>query len=170
MLATMKRNDFGALDGIPLIWACIEPTIQKIRGKNSTIKSDVYSQLTDGQQALLMFQILYGHTLHGVEEFFFYQSYMLSNKGTWSQMVNGMNYFGASDMVRFLDELCATYEKFHGDIEQQKVQFGNVEKDTPLFASLNRLDVLLHESLPATINLVSSYIQSNATQFVNFDD
>jgi len=133
MLVTMKRNDFGALDGIPLIWACIEPTIQKIRGKNSTIKSDVYSQLTDGQQALLMFQILYGHTLHGVEEFFFYQSYMLSNKGTWSQMVNGMNYFGASDMVRFLDEL-------------------------------------LHESLPATINLVGSYIHSNATQIVNFDD
>ena len=133
MLVTMKRNDFGALDGIPLIWACIEPTIQKIRGKNSTIKSDVYSQLTDGQQALLMFQILYGHTLHGVEDFFFYQSYMLSNKGTWSQMVNGMNYFGASDMVRFLDEL-------------------------------------LHESLPATINLVGSYIHSNATQIVNFDD
>jgi len=48
-------------------------------------------------------------------------------------MVNGMNYFGASDMVRFLDEL-------------------------------------LHESLPATINLVGSYIHSNATQIVNFDD
>lgn len=170
MLVTMKRNDFEALNGVPLIWACIEPTIRKIRGKDFMIKSDVYSQLTAGQQALLMFQILYGHTLHGVEEFIFYQSYMLSNKGIWSQMISGMNYFGASDMVRFLDELCATYEKFRGDIEQQKVQFGSVEKDTPLFVALRRLEVLLHESLPATINLVNSYIQNNAKQFVKFDD
>lgn len=170
MLVTMKRNDFRALGDISLIWACIEPTIQKIRGKNFTIKLDVYSQLTDGQQALLMFQILYGHTLHGVEEFFFYQSYMLSNKGTWSQMINGMNYFKACGMVRFLDELCATYEKFRDDIEQRKVQFGNVEKGTPLFTSLNRLGILLQESLPATINLVSAYIRGNAEQFVKFDD
>jgi hypothetical protein len=166
----MKRDDFGTLDGIPLIWACIEPTIQKVRGKNFAIKSDVYAQLTDGQRALLMFQILYGHTLHGVEEFYIYHSYMLLNKGTRSQMINGMNCFGASGMVRFLDELHATYERFHDDMEQRNAQFDDVKNDTPLYTSLNRLNVLLRECLPETINLVSSFIQDNAEQFVKFDD
>ena len=170
ILASIKQKDFEALNGIPLIWTCIEPTIQKVRGKNALIKLDAYSQLTKGQQALLMFQVLYGHTLHGVEEFFFHLSYMLSTKGTWSQMINGMKYYEANDMVNFLDEMYALYEKFREDAEQNKVRFGNVEKNTPLFLSLSTLNTMLNDILPSAIELVCSHIKSNPEQYVQFID
>ena len=148
-MVAVKRKDFEALDDRSLIWTCIEPTIQKVRGKNFTIKSEVYSQLNDGQKALLMFQILYGHTLHGVEEFFCHLSYLLSNKGMWPQLKNGMLYFGAHDMVLLLDEMNNTYD--------------NSETEP-----LGRLDTLLHTVLPATVVLVGSYIRRNPAQFVQF--
>jgi hypothetical protein len=170
MLVTVKRKDFEALNDISLIWACIEPTIQKVRGKSFTIKSEVYSQLNDGQKALLMFQILYGHTLHGVEEFYCHLSYLLSNKGMWSQLKKGMLYFRAYDMIRLLDEMNTMYDnlktgEFSKDEELRNGYFGEIEKD-----SLSRLDALLNEILPSTISLVSSHIRSNPEQFVNFTD
>lgn len=54
-----------------------EPTIQQVRGKNFVVKSEVYSHLTTGKRALLMFQMLYGHTSKGVEEFYSHLSYLL---------------------------------------------------------------------------------------------
>lgn len=69
MLVKMKRTQFNSLDHITLAWKCIEPTIQQIRGKNLNVKSQVYAQLTQGQKALLMFWILYGHTRNGVARF-----------------------------------------------------------------------------------------------------
>lgn len=170
MLVAIKRKDFAALDGTALIWVCIEPTILKIRGKDFPAKADVYSQLTSGQRALLMFQILYGHTLRGVEELLFCLSYILSNQSIWSQMINGMKYFGASDMVRFLDVLYTIYERFRDDIEQHRLKFGKTWTDAELSVSLSNLDALLRESVPATISLISSYIHDHAEQFVKFDD
>lgn len=157
MLVTVKRKDFEAMNDPSLIWTCIEPTIQKIRGKNFTIKSEAYLQLNEGQKALLMIQILYGHTLHGVEEFYSHLSYLLSNKGMWSQLKNGMLYFGAYDMIRLLDEMNTVYD----DLKTGKL---------PSYSTLSRLDVLLNEILPSVISMVGSYIRSNPEQFVQFVD
>ncbi len=170
MTVRMKQKDYEALDGIPLIWACIEPVIRQVRGRSFETKTGVYAQLTSGQQALLMFQILYGHTVNGVQEFLMYQSYMLQNKGTWAQMHNAMEVFGAFDMLRFLDELAAVYEEHRDAIEQYKVQAACVPEDAPLSVPLGKLDARLREVFPAAVALVCTYIRDNAEQFVILED
>ncbi len=170
MLIKMKRAYFCSLNALPLIWACIEPTIKKIRGQNSTVKRDVYQQLTDGQQALLMFQILYGHTLHGVEEFILYHSYMLSDKGMFSQMINGMNHFGAFEAVRFLNELFCTYQDFSSYIEMHRESLADIKENARLVESIEKLDKQLKEILPDTIHRISLYIKNNTQQFVELED
>ena len=66
MLVTTKRQVFDSLDHAALAWMCIEPTHLQIRGKTPTMKSQVIAQLTPGQQALLMFHVLYGHAGNSV--------------------------------------------------------------------------------------------------------
>lgn len=69
MLAEIERKSFFSMDDRSLIWVCAEPTIRQIRGKDLAIKSEAYGTLNKGQQALLMFQILAGHSTYGVAEF-----------------------------------------------------------------------------------------------------
>jgi len=79
----IKRLDFNSLNDKVLGWTCIEPTIQKIQGKNISIKSQVYAQLTSGQKSLLLFWILYGHTRNGIIQFFDEVDYFLVNIDIW---------------------------------------------------------------------------------------
>jgi len=109
MLITMKRQMIDSLDDHALPWACIEPVIQQIRGKNFMMKSQVYIQLTTGQRALLMFQVLYGHTHNGIAEFYDHTSYFLAEPGIWDQFKDGMKYFGENTMLQLIEEMEEMY-------------------------------------------------------------
>lgn len=175
MLTTLKRQMFESLNDISLIWACIEPTIQQIRGKNFTVKSEVYSHLTAGQQALLMFQVLYGHTTRGVREFYSHLSYLLSNKGTWSQLKKGMQFFEAHDMLQLLENMDIVYqglrtEGFNEAADQHNTLIDSIDKNTELSTIMDRLDKSLSDILPLTIKLVAVYIRNNLDEFVQLTD
>lgn len=109
MLVTMKQQVFGSLDDDSLIWACIEPTIQKIRGKDFSVKGNVYTELSVGQRALLMFQIIYGHTSNGITEFYCLVPYLPSGRGIWQELKKGMQYFGSYSMLKLLGEMERDY-------------------------------------------------------------
>ena len=51
MLVTMKRQVFNSLDHVALGSVCIEPTLQQIRGKSPTVKSQVLAQKLHQQRA-----------------------------------------------------------------------------------------------------------------------
>ncbi|MHB8061929.1 MAG: hypothetical protein ACYDG2_04725 [Ruminiclostridium sp.] len=175
MLVTVKRNEFEALNDVSLIWTCIEPTIQQIRGKNFVVKSEAYSHLTTGQRALLMFQMLYGHTSKGVEEFYFNLSYLLINEGVWSQLKKGMQYFEDYDMVQVLEKMDIVFqsqktEEFEKSAEQHKVLIADTDKNAELSASMSLLNKSLSDTLPLSIKLVATYIRDNADEFVQFSD
>ena len=111
----IERDVFHALDDVALIWTCIEPIIREIRGKNLSVKTEASAGLTEGQRALLMFQIVYGHAGGGSAMLFGSLSYLLSHQGMWDRLRDGMRYLGASDMLRVLDELEAAYPAFVSD-------------------------------------------------------
>ena len=162
MLVIIKRQIFDSLDDIQLVWTCIEPTIQQIRGKNFVVKSEVYAHLTTGQRALLMFQMLYGHTSRGIEEFYSHQSYLLSNKGVWEQLKKGMQYFGDSGMLQLLEEM---------DIVYQCVKTEKLESEhNKLIGTIRQINKTLFDILPTTINLIGNYIRNNPNEFVQFED
>lgn len=170
MLVTMKQKDFETLDDVSLIWACIEPTIQQVRGRSFTIKSEVYTTLTPGQRALLMFQMLYGHTTNGIETFFSHQAYLLSNQGVWSQMKKGMEYFGDHDMSQLLEKINIVFqsqnkEEFIESAEQRNVFVADIDQNAELSASMGLLDKSLKDTIPLSMKRVATYIRNNINEF-----
>jgi hypothetical protein len=152
MLGMIDRQVFDSLEENALIWACIHPLIHEIRGKDPIIKTEVYSSLTKGQRALLMFQILYGHTSGGAAEFFQMED-LLSIKGIWNELKKSMQYFGDDAMLSLLSEIEKAYTS------------GNTGRN-----SINAIDRKLQVRLPESIKLICSYIRSNPGEFVRFGE
>ncbi|SDM85477.1 DMP19 family protein [Acetanaerobacterium elongatum] len=175
MLVTIKQGDFESLNDVSLIWACIEPTITQIRGKSYIVKSEAYATLNPGQRALLMFQVLYGHTSNGIEEFYFHLSYLLSNKDVWSQLKKGMQYFEDFDMLQILEDMDVIFqsmktEEFKNNTEQRNTLITDIDRNAELFASMNLLNKSFSVTLLSTIQRVAAYIRNNANEFVQLID
>lgn len=152
MLGMIDRRVFDSLEENALIWACIHPLIHEIRGKDPIIKTEAYSSLTKGQRALLMFQILYGHTSGGAAEFFG-RADMLAIKGIWAEMQKSMRYFGDEAMLSLLMEMEEVYKS-----------------GKPGRSAVSVIDKKLKERLPESIKLICSYIRSNPGEFVRFGE
>ncbi len=167
MFITVKRKDFETLNDVSLIWTCIEPAILQARGKSFTIKSEVFANLTAGQRALFMFQVLYGHISKGVEEFYSHLSYLLSNKGVWLQLIEGMKYFRDYDMVKILEKMDLVFKEI---AQQHNALIVSIDKNTELSASMSLINRSLSDTLPSTIKLVATYIRDNTDEFVEVVD
>lgn len=131
MLVRMKWQVFKSLDYGDLGWACIEPTIQQIRGKDFTVKSKVYAQLTTGQQGLLTFRVLYDHARNSVHEFYCWVSFLLVESKTWSEIKIGLQYFRDDAMLRFLEETEDFLEASNpqGDSERHEIRPQDLDDD-----------------------------------------
>lgn len=160
-MITVKREDFEILEDDALIWTCIGPTILNIRGRNFSVKSEEYALLNPGQRALLMFRVLYGHSSNGVGELYSHLAYLLVNPGVWSQLKNGVTFFGDDDMAQIIEKMETIYQ---GQKE------GVFEKNAEVSESLNDLNQALRETLPLSVKLVASYIRSHAEEFVQIVD
>ena len=177
MLVTMTREKFNSLDSTTLIWACIEPTIQQIKAKSFEVKAQVSAQLTAGQQALLMFQILYGHTRFqlgqppvGTAQFFGLIPYLPGQSSIWSSLKSAMGYFGDNAMQRLLEKMESLYlevEIKQSGIEQRSQWTDPESEFNPLIEQFNET---LQEIMPSTINRISGYIRRHPDQFIQFDD
>jgi hypothetical protein len=167
----LTRNDLNLLDDSSLIWTCIEPEIQKSRGKDFKIKSAVYSQLTAGQRALFMAQVLFGHTSEGVSEFYSHLDYLLVNSEVWIQLKSGVRYFGANEMTQLLEEMEILYHKLkrrfaHGDENLRSDFIKNLEDKPELSDQINSIDEQLQEIIPGTRRLIGAYIRNNPGEFL----
>ena len=152
MLGMIDKQVFDSLEENALIWACIHPLIHEIRGKDPIIKTEVYSSLTKGQRALLMFQILYGHTREGAAELFGMED-LLSIKGIWGELQNSMRFFGDNGMLSILQEMEDSYKNRKNGRN-----------------TMSSLDKKLQARMPETIKLICGYIRSNPAEFVRFGE
>ncbi|HEX3043526.1 MAG TPA: hypothetical protein VHY08_02125 [Bacillota bacterium] len=173
MNVIIKREVFNSLADDQLIWACIEPAIQPIRGRNFQVKSQIYSELTPGQRALLMFQVLYGHTRNGVAEFFDHTSYFLAEPGVWSEFKTGMRYFGDHAMLQLLEEIerLQPFIKKHQQPDSNE-DFNGMGREpgnsSTILTAINQLDAKLQEIIPETLHRIGEYIRNNPGEFVQF--
>lgn len=177
MLVTMKRPVFDTLDDVALGWACIEPTIQQIRGKELNVKSQVYAQLTAGQRGLLMFWVLYGHARNGVAQFYSEVEYLLAHADLWSELKLGLSYFGDDAMLRLIEKMEGVYSVLVaknrlGGAELRSACAQNLHGDSelPATVAVDRLDVMYNETAPATLKRISAYIRKNPGEFVQIED
>jgi hypothetical protein len=71
LLVKMNRQEFESLDLKKLGWRCMAPIMEPLCGKNPSEKTQVYSELTGGQQVLFMFYAYYNHAYKSIAEFYF---------------------------------------------------------------------------------------------------
>lgn len=166
MLVEVERKLFDSLDDVSLVWTCIEPTIQKIRGKSFMVKFEASAGLTPGQRALLLVQMLYGHSGNGVVGLFSHLSYILSRKGVWNEIKKSVLYFGDNEMPGLLDRM----EELYGKIEEKKTSDSDwldisIDTYTGLKDTIDELDEQILKLMPGTIRLAGKYIRSHSEEF-----
>lgn len=161
MLTVIDKKAFDEMDDVALIWACIEPTIRQIRGKSPAIKMEFSRSLTPGQQALLMFQILWGHASDGAAAFFGSMAYMLEKQGFWAELQKGVKYFGAHAFARLLGRMEYAYHAIEEAGE-------SVRTSTEMNDDINMIDAELEKLLPEAALTVGTYIRSHPDESVQF--
>ena len=83
MIVTMKQAEFDTLSDERLGWACVEPTLLGIRGKDAATKAEAITSLNRSQQALCMFRVFYDHAKDSASEYYYWVSYLLETPGYW---------------------------------------------------------------------------------------
>ena len=89
----MNQNELASIDDVAIIWKFAEPLIRDVRGKDPSTKKQGFVQLKEGQRALFMFQVLFGHAGNGTRAFFEYVSHLLGSLDVWSALTSAMKYF-----------------------------------------------------------------------------
>jgi len=158
-LLKIKRSSFESFDDKTLAWTCIEPIIEKIRGKNLSLKSHVYAQLTTGQQSLLYFWIVYGHAQHGILHFFKEVDYILSDTNSWNEMRNAFSHLGTNDLLNLIEKIENAYDFYIPNKD-------NFSSDFLLL--IKNLDNAYSKIIPNALKQISNYIRNNPNEFVSF--
>ena len=172
MLVRMKRQVFDSLDPAALAWECIKPIALPLRGKHPTVKSQVYAQLTAGQQALFVVQVLYNHAGEEAAELYCWVSMLLRDPQAWGAIKAGVRYFGDEAMVRLLEQLESVLEARHQQEEMQEREAlpWDLDEDPELFTSMSQLNTTFHALAPASLELMGGYIRKAPSEFVLIED
>lgn len=162
----MKKEVFDGIDVDELYWRCFEPIIPAIRGKDHSIKTLVYNQLTLGQQALLMFNVYYNHASKSLVEFYWWSAYYLSQPNSWEELKKALQYFNSESMLNLLEEL----EKLLAVRTNPQVSYTDLEHKPELSTSMNKLYYVLQEISPSIKLNIGCYIKRNQHEFIEFID
>lgn len=170
MLVLMKRQIFDSLDHDALGWACIEPIILSVKGKDFVVKSQAYSQLNKGQRALFMFRVYYNHACISLADFYWWSSYFFTQP-TWLEIKSGLIFFKDDIMYQLLDDmeeiLKKKVRKGYKDISEGA--FNEIENDLELNKSVSLLYKVFQEIAPQTLKIIGTYIRNNPDEFVKFE-
>ncbi len=155
----MKRLDFDSMDDKTLGWICIEPTIQKIRGKNLNIKSQVYAELTSGQKSLLLFWILYGHSQNGIIQLFNELDYLLLDTDIWLEFKQRLQIFD-NNLVDVVEKLESFYR-----VHYKRNSHKEYDNESVVHLII-MLDTKIKEIMPELMKKITDYIRNNTNDFV----
>lgn len=167
-LVAMTKQDFDSMDNERLTWACVEPTLLQIRGKNMTVKAQALAQLTKAQQALCMFRVLYDHAKNSASEYYSWISYLLDNASYWTGVMGGLRFYGDTTMLQLLDDTKQILEQ-----RNQKLGFklsdatlNDLEEDHELANTISLLYELFLKIASDSMKHISMFIRSNPQEFV----
>lgn len=170
LLVKMRRQVFDFLEDTALGRACFEPVIPKIRGKDGTVKTEIYRQLSTGQKALFMFNAYYNHASNSLPEFYWWSAYFLSQPKAWSEIKVGLRYFKADAMLVLLEEMEKLLKaKSPDEFKTFDASYKDLDHDSELLSSAGSLYAIFHEISPAILKRIGTCIRNNPTEFVQFE-
>ena len=170
----MNRKEFGTMDDSSLIWACVEPIIAMVRGRDHAVKESTYAQLTAAQKALMMFQVLRGHSSDGLEEFFRLVPHLPSREGIWRELRKTMTYFGDDAFAQLLGEIEADYRAIlrTGMVAgtDEPYNAGKLMDGPELIETVRKHDRSLREAILRAEALIAARIRSDWAEFLELQD
>lgn len=171
MLVEMKKSALASMGDRTLVWACIEPSVSKARGRGLDDKSEIYQGLTPGQQALFLFQIFYGHARSPAEFFWFACEYLAQDR-LWSGMKTSLAVFGCDRLVTIYGEIERSLKPFveKSIMDGREITVMDLERDPGLLADANRLYGLYRTASAEALTRMASYIRSRPEEFVRMTD
>ena len=169
MLVKMRRKVFDSMEDTALVGACFDPFIPKIRGKDDTVKLQVYKRLTTGQKALFMFNAYYNHARQSLAEFYWWSAHFLAQPKAWSEIKAGLRYFKADIMLEVLEKMEEILKatKCSDDFD---ASYKDLDYDSELLSSVSSLRTLFHEISQATLKKIGAYIRNNPNEFLQLEN
>ncbi|MGG1658817.1 hypothetical protein [Brevibacillus sp. NRS-1366] len=170
MLVAIKREYFDSLPPDQLGRACIEPVLLPLRGKNPSVKAEVYQQLTLGQRALFMFHVFHDHACGSAVEFYSWTAYTRQEFSYWIGIQAGLRFFGQEQMITLLEEMNNVLEERNQRLGKTMADASlqDLEDDALLDETVNRLYTTYQRIVPDTVLTIHSYIRSHPDEFVSF--
>ncbi|WP_338449907.1 hypothetical protein R4Z09_27795 [Niallia oryzisoli] len=168
ILIEMSRQLFDSLEDYHLVRACFDPIIPMIRGKDASVKEQVYHQLNTSQQALFLFNAYYNHACHSTEEMYWWSAYYFAQPKTWQEIKGALKYFKAAEMHDLLEKVESTFitRDYPKKLEQFSIAYNDLEKDIELFQIFQEHNNHFQEISPATLKQIGLYIRKNPNEFI----
>lgn len=158
-LVTVPCDLFRESDASQLCWACIGPVMQRVRGKDQSVKLGVYRTLTPGQRALFSFWSLHGHA--ETRESFYSILLYLRDLGALPELESGALYFGLDELAQLYRECSAVVCPTLPDVALgEQLSAANTDE---LFERYRELS-------PAVLERIATFIRRNPQEFVRLTD
>ncbi|MFD0710528.1 hypothetical protein [Paenibacillus sp. GCM10027626] len=170
-LVTISKEQFDSLDDERLGWICVEPTILQIRGKEFAVKQKAISGLNKGQQALLMFRVLYDHAKHSAAEYYAWISYLLATPGYWTGVLGSLQFFDDQSMLILLEDTKEAIDVRNGrlGVHYGDAELKDLDQDRELSQTMSLLFERFHAIVPDSLQFISKHIRANPQHFVTID-
>ncbi|WP_028547416.1 hypothetical protein [Paenibacillus sp. UNC451MF] len=157
MLVEMERQEFESLSHTELFLRCTEPTIVQLRRSDLSEKTQLVSQLNSGQQAMVMFRLLYP-AQNSADEYYYWISYLIKEPSYWTGVIGGLRFFGEDSLIELLEET--------GMVLNAQNKESRLIDNTELLKRVPPLFSRFQSMLPVSIERISGYIRSNSETFV----
>ncbi|RCX21469.1 hypothetical protein DFP94_102222 [Fontibacillus phaseoli] len=151
------------LQSFELSWLCIRPMLHAVRGKDLSIKSEMYNQLNEGQKGIFLFYSYHNHA-DTLAAFYWFSAYNINELRSWNGIKNGVLYFGDGRMADLLDDIKLFIEKRNKS--ERPISPGDLELDPALFDEVSRLYDSYNECSKHTIIRMNEWILTNQPDFI----
>jgi len=152
LLVELSRREFEELDGVGLMMACIEPTVQQVRGQHPSMKTERINKLNKAQQSLFMFRLLYP-ARNSEQDYQLWMNYFLQEPDYWSGINAGLRFFEEAAMIEVLKETEVALTSSPPEILHAGI-----------FLLFEKFCVAFDDSL----HRISQYIRTHPDKFIQF--
>lgn len=164
MKVTLNRQD---LNNEQLSWLCVKTFLEGVRGKESSVKAEVYNQLNEGQKALYIFYAFHNHTESAVE-FYWFASYFISELKGWPALIEGLMFYKEEQLMSICSEISQLVEAHNkqSDGSWRQALASDLDQDSVLLASVTDLYERYIPLAKQGIQSMNRYIRDNNESFL----
>ena len=157
----IDKQAFDSYGDEALTWACIGPMLIQVRAKSMEVKGQLYKQLTEGQRALMMFHVFYGHAKHSASELYAWTAHLLSEGESWEHVLSSLRYFGDDQLLELVERVRVVVEG-----RTHPPTLNDLAEDDGLSSMMNLYYEAFQQLLPHTMARIASFIRTDTDQFV----